>query len=46
MVAAFFDRYLRDEERAGQVFDGLDAPTDVYIEVYPLVGQPHLTPPD
>ena len=46
VVAAFFDRYLRDEERAGQVFDGMDAPTDVYIEVYPLLGQPHLTPPD
>lgn len=46
VVAAFFGRYLDDGTGSGRVFDGLDAPTDVYIEVYPLDGQPNLTPPD
>jgi dienelactone hydrolase len=46
VVAAFFHRYLRDDGPTGRVFDGLDAPTDVYIEVYPLRGLPTLTPPD
>ena len=45
VVAAFFDRYLRKPAGEGQVFEGLDAPTDVYIEVYPLDGLPHLMPP-
>jgi predicted dienelactone hydrolase len=45
VVGRFFERYLGDPRPSGPLFDEMDAPTDVYIEVYPLDGLPHLTPP-
>ncbi len=39
-VGAFFDRYLRGTTE--ELFSSLAAPTDVFVEVYPLQGKPTL----
>jgi dienelactone hydrolase len=40
VVGAFIDRYLRGADES--VFRSIPAPSDIYVEVYPLRGRPNL----